>query len=97
MKSLAIHTKLALLAGLLWALPWGYLVIQDVLTRSTIGRGAAGAVDMHEAFELLFVAAHFGVRMLVGLGVIAALWGVVHLFAQRRRTGPLRLQEVAGD
>lgn len=86
MKKLAIHTKMILSAGLLWTVPWAYLVLQDVRERSAIGRGVAGSIDVHEVFELTFVAAHFGVRWVIGVVALAALWGALTLL-RRRGTG----------
>ena len=104
MKKPSLPTKLTVLAAALWAVPWAWLMIVDVLNRTAIGRGMAGSVDMHEAFELVFAAAHYGIRLLGGWVFLATLWFVARYVREsgvghgrvKRAPGVTR-EAVAGD
>lgn len=74
------------IAFLAWTVYWAGIVVTDVLTETALGRaGSLQGLSLHEVFEVLFTAAHGGVRWAAGTGLILLAWGTTRFWRVRRR------------
>lgn len=83
------------LAALAWSLFWIPLILADVRAATALGQGAPlGELGVHHAFQLLFVAAHMGIRWLAGMLVLGGAHAALVL---RRRRAARILADAPGD
>lgn len=80
---------IAVVTSLVWSLYWAGVVWTDVISHTELGRmGLSGGISPHQAFEVLFTAAHGGIRWAAGSGLILLAWGGARLRNARGRHAP---------
>lgn len=85
-----------------WTVYWAAVIWTDVRASTTLGQGEAlHQVAAHDVFQLLFVAAHGGVRWMAGVAVVALVGVAAFLWgrgpARVRRARRRERVSVAGD